>query len=117
MRDREHTIYTLARLGVGVYHVEQVLRALPTIQRAHEAACNWPEPVSGPFVKRGESAMKRVRAILTSYPTIARVAEQGDPRGCAIEVYPKDERDPARLGAPGFTLGQMRRIDAYADSK
>ena len=73
MRDHDYTIYNLARLGVSAYHVEQILRDLPAIQRGHEADCSWPEEVSSPFTKRGDSAMTRVRAILTSYPTIGRV--------------------------------------------
>ena len=111
MRGREDAAYTLGRLGVSRHNAEQVIRALPAIQRGKEAACNWVESVSGPIVEKGRKAAARVRVILTSLPTVAGIEVDGDPRGATVVVRIKDGFNEHLNGA-GFTAAQMRRIDA-----
>ena len=122
MRDREETVYDLARLGLTRYDVERVLRELPAIQRAHESACNWPDDAFG-FEKRGDAAFRRIAGVLENATLpgaeIPRVLRQRDPRGCTVALY-RMKDDPMvaepflRLGAPGFTTAELLRLDRRA---
>lgn len=121
MNDRETAVYDLARLGLTPSDVATVLRALPAIQRAHEAeCCAWPEDVVSFYSKRGDSAFRRACAVLETVNVpgcaIPRVLRQRDPRGCTVALY-RMQDDPGsaepflRLGVTGFTASQMERMD------
>lgn len=119
MRDREETVYDLARLGLTRDEVTRVLRDLPAIQRGHEAACNWPDDQFG-FERRGYAAWKRVDAIL-SPRGLTRCKD--DPRGPVVEIVPFNEGGMCqwdreiRIGAPGFTSREIERLDRAARSR
>lgn len=122
MNTREQNVYTLARLGIGMDTIDRINRALPAIQRAHEAECNWPEAVAAPFVKAGDAAFRRVCGLMESAGfggRPMRVLRQRDPRGCTVACY-RMEDDPmtaepvARLSGDGFTAAQAGWIDQTA---
>lgn len=122
MNSREHNVYTLARLGICADTIDKINRALPAIQRAHEAECNWPESVAAPFVKAGDATFRRIVGLLEGAGfggRPMRVLRQRDPRGCTIACYRMDDdpmtAEPAvRLSGNGFTASQMERIDQLA---
>ena len=121
MRDREHTIYDLARLGCSRWQVEAVLRDLPKIQRMNEAECNGSGDANDPyfaFVLRGAHALRRVCDILDALPAVFQTRLQSDPRGACVHVWThdrsKDEEPTYRLGAPGFTTAELLRLDRRA---
>ena len=112
MNNREQNVYTLARLGIGADTIARVNRALPAIQRAHEAECNWPESVAAPFVKAGDAAWARLCRSLSGWQHGFTVARQGDPRGaCVVLTVDGVEH---RLAGDGFTAAQVERIDQLA---
>lgn len=123
MRDREQTVYDLARFGASRYDVERILRYLPAIQRAHEAACNGNGEPNHPytaFVKRGDSAFVKVRAILSALPNFRHLRRQHDPRGACLHLWDKStnvvgEEPTYRFGAVGFTSAELARIDRQAE--
>ena len=105
------TTYTLARLGVGLPAIEAVIRNLPAIQRAHEAECSWPDPIASAYAKAGDRAWARLCRAMERWQSGFTLARQGDPRGaCVILTVDGVEH---RLGAPGFTLAQVGRLDEY----
>ena len=122
MNNRERNVYTLARLGIGADTIDRVNRALPAIQRAHEAECNWSESLAAPFVKAGDAAFRRICGLLEGAGfggRPLRVLRQRDPRGCTVACY-RMEDDPTtaepvvRLSGDGFTAAHMGRIDRLA---
>ncbi len=121
MNDRDHTLCDLARLGLPSFYIDRVLRELPTIQRAHEAACMaWPKEMIAAFEKRGHDAFGRVKTALMPIAKIDRVRRQRDPHGCTVAVYaPGANMDSASpilsLCGHGFTASEMRRLDKAAE--
>lgn len=123
MNDREYTTYALAKRGGSTWLVGVALRALPAIQRGHEAACiAWPEDMVEAFTKRGDAAFDRLRAAMVEEKIAghSRIRHQNDPRGCTVEVYAEgvdmESAEPIlRLGAPGFTAAELKRLDRAAE--
>lgn len=122
MNARDENLYRLSRLGLSMGGVETVLRALPAIQRAHEAeCCAWPEATVRAFTKRGDHAFLRVCATIHEEAGPYNVVRQTDPRGACVQVYGAADNvetvEPfLRLGAEGFTASAMKRIERYSNA-
>lgn len=116
MSNRDELVYRLARLGVRLNEVRTVLRALPAIQRAHEAECSLPD--SGRWTAAGDRAWNRLVTALAGVLVEGRpcrVVRQTDPRGACVSVYAPgtnvESGEPMlRLGAEGFTSAAMDRL-------